>query len=80
MKAKTTGITMNGTKPQSEAAFAGPIHDRIGPIVDYAFLKLLPNEVVKEISLIRAKALQSTIHAELAAAEQLVKVIEKAHI
>ncbi len=71
---------MNGVQTSPQSAVAGPIHDRIGPIFDPAFLKLIPNEVLKEIMLIRAKALQSAIHAELNAVEQTVKLIEKSRI
>jgi hypothetical protein len=53
------------------------IHDRIGPIFDPAFLKLIPKDIMKEIVLIRAKAIQEAIRAELTAAEAVVKAIDK---
>jgi hypothetical protein len=56
----------------------GPIHDRIGPIFDWAYLKNLPVEIIQEITLIRAKAQVASMKAELDAAQQIVKVIEKA--
>jgi len=71
---------MNGPTSQLETRFAGPIQDRIGPIFDPAFLKLIPKDVLKEITLIRVRALQNTIQAELGAADQMAKAIEKAHL
>jgi hypothetical protein len=55
------------------------IHDRIGPIFDPAFLKLIPKDIMKEIVLIRAKAVQEAIRAELTAAEAVVKALDKVH-
>ncbi len=71
---------MNGTKPQLEHGLPGLIPDRIGPIVDTAFLKLIPKDVLKEITLIRIRALQNTMQAELSATDQLLKVLEKVHL
>jgi hypothetical protein len=68
---------MPNTEPMLETTVVGPIRDRIGPIFDPAFLKLIPKDILREITLIRARALQSTIRAELAAAEELVKAVEK---
>ncbi len=62
---------------ESERLIIGPIHDRIGPIFDPAFLKLIPKEVMKEIILARATAVREAAKAELAAAEAVVKSIEK---
>ncbi|HSW51270.1 MAG TPA: hypothetical protein VLH09_13890 [Bryobacteraceae bacterium] len=53
------------------------IHDRIGPIFDPAFLKLIPKDVLKEIVQIRAKAALESVRAELTAAEAVVKAIDK---
>lgn len=53
------------------------INDRIGPIFDPAFLKLIPKDIMKEIVVIRAKAVQEAIRAELTAAEAVVKAIDK---
>ncbi len=53
------------------------IHDRIGPIFDPAFLRLIPKEILREIVLIRAKAAQEAVRAELGAAEAVVKAVEK---
>ena len=53
------------------------IHDRIGPIFDPAFLKLIPKDILKEIVVIRARAVQEALRAELAAAEGVVKAIDK---
>jgi hypothetical protein len=61
-----------------ERITAGPIHDRIGPIFDPAFLKLIPKETMKEIVMARATAVRDAVRAELAAAEAVVKAIEKA--
>ncbi len=55
----------------------GPIHDRIGPIFDPAFLKLIPKEIMKEIVVARATAIRDAAKAELAAAEAIVKSVEK---
>jgi hypothetical protein len=55
----------------------GPIHDRIGPIFDWAYLKNLPVEVIQEITLTRAKAQVASMKAELDAAAHIVKIIEK---
>lgn len=63
---------------ESERIAAGHIiQDRIGPIFDPAFLKLIPKEILKEIVLIRAKAAQEAVRAELAAAEAMVKAVDK---
>jgi hypothetical protein len=56
---------------------AGPIHDRIGPIFDTAFLKLIPKEIMKEIVLARATAVRDAARAELAASEAIVKAVDK---
>ena len=53
------------------------IHDRIGPIFDPAFLRLIPKEILKEIVVIRAKAAQEAVRAELVAAEAVVKAVDK---
>jgi len=60
-----------------ERISAGAIHDRIGPIFDPAFLKLLPKEVMKEIALARATAVRDTMKAELGAMEAVLKAIDK---
>jgi hypothetical protein len=36
-------------------------HDRIGPILDSAYLKHIPQEVLQEITLIRANAVLATL-------------------
>jgi hypothetical protein len=60
-----------------EHVAVGPIHDRIGPIFDPAFLKLIPKEVMKEIVMARASAVRDAARAELAASEAVLKAIEK---
>ena len=60
-----------------ERIAVGPIHDRIGPIFDPAFLKLIPKEIMKEIVLARATAVRDAARAELAAGEAVLKAVEK---
>ena len=62
---------------ETERIPVGLIHDRIGPIFDPAFLKLLPKEVMKEIALARATAVRDTMKAELGAMEAVLKAIDK---
>jgi hypothetical protein len=52
------------------------IADRIGPIFDPAFLKLIPREKLRDIAVIQLKAQQVVMRAELDAVEKIAKEVE----
>ncbi len=53
------------------------IADRIGPIFDPAFLKLIPRDKLRDITVIQLRAQVSAMKMEAEAAEQIVKEIEQ---
>jgi hypothetical protein len=63
-------------KPEIVARQFGPIYDRIGPIVDPAFLKILNEEQIKNIVLTVAKAEQAAVMAQATALAEIVKTVE----
>jgi hypothetical protein len=56
------------------------IYNRIGPIFDSAYLKNIDPEILREITLISARAELSAAQAHVQALEAVVKVVEKAKI
>lgn len=54
----------------------GPIHDRIGPIFDSAYLKLIDEEQIRQITLITAKAELAIAQQHAKAMEEVVKIVE----
>lgn len=52
------------------------IADRIGPIFDPAFLKILSKEKIKEITVIQLRAQARTMREELKAVEEITKAVE----
>jgi hypothetical protein len=63
-------------KPEIATRSFGPIHDRIGPIFDTAFLKILNEEQIKTITLTVAKAELAAAVAQAKALEEIVKTVE----
>jgi hypothetical protein len=63
-------------KPEIVARPFGPIHDRIGPIVDPAFLKILNEEQIKNIVLTVARAEHAAVMAQEKALAEIVKTVE----
>jgi hypothetical protein len=63
-------------KPEFSTRPFGPIHDRIGPIVDPAFLKILSEEQIKNIVLTVARAEHTAVMAHAKALEEVVKIVE----
>jgi hypothetical protein len=63
-------------KPEIVARSFGPIHDRIGPIVDPAFLNILNEEQIKTIALTVARAEHTAAVAQAKALEDVVKIVE----
>lgn len=59
---------------------ASIIHDLIGPIFDEAYFRHIDPEVVREITLIRAKAALSAAQSQVQALEQVVKVVDRAKV
>ena len=57
------------TTPHSAGPFASPIYNRIGPIVDRAYLGLLNEEQLHQITL-------TSVRAELSAAREYTKALE----
>ncbi|PXF54276.1 MAG: hypothetical protein C4B58_16010 [Deltaproteobacteria bacterium] len=53
------------------------IADRIGPIFDPAFLKLIPKEKLKDVAVIQLQAQANVIREELEAVEQIAKVVQQ---
>lgn len=52
------------------------LHSRIGPIFDPAYLKLIPNERIKEIQVISVRAQISMLKTEIEAFEQVAQIVE----
>ena len=63
-------------KPEIATRSFGPIHDRIGPIFDSAFLKILNEEQIKAVALTIAKAELAAAVAQTKALEDIVKTVE----
>ncbi len=63
-------------KPEIATRPFGPIHDRIGPIFDSAFLKILNEEQIKNIVLTVAKAEHAAVMVQAKALEDVVKIVE----
>ncbi len=53
------------------------IADRIGPIFDPAFLKLISKEKIKELVVVQLRAQTRAMQEELKAAEQITKIVEE---
>lgn len=56
------------------------IFNRIGPIADWAYLKNIDPGLLKEITLISARAELSAAQTYVKAVEDVVKVIEKSQV
>ena len=67
-------------RPENVSSAFGPIHSRIGPIVDPAFLKILNEEQIKHVVLTIAKAEQAAVAAQARALDEIVKTIEGAKV
>lgn len=66
--------------PQMMAQPGNLIHYRIGPIFDEAYLKNIDPAIIREITLITARAELAAAHAQVQALESVVKLIETAKI
>jgi hypothetical protein len=53
------------------------IFNRIGPIVDWAYLKNIDPELVKEITLISVRAEVAAAQTYVKAVEEVLKVVER---
>lgn len=53
------------------------IADRIGPIFDPAFLKLIPREKLRDIAVIQLQAQIGAMQKEIEAMEQISKQLEE---
>jgi hypothetical protein len=56
------------------------VYNRIGPIFDYAYLKNIDPAILREITLISARAELTAAQAHVQALEAVVKVVEKAQV
>lgn len=56
------------------------IFNRIGPIVDWAYLKNIDPEIVKEITLISTRAELAAAQTYVRAVDEVLKVIEKSKV
>jgi hypothetical protein len=56
------------------------IHNRIGPIFDYAYLKNIDPAILREITLISARAELTAAQAHVQALEAVVKLVDKAQV
>ncbi|MGE5239037.1 MAG: hypothetical protein ACM3ON_09565 [Chloroflexota bacterium] len=70
--------------PNGEIEF-GPIRgsiiaQRIGPIFDPAFLKLIPKDKIKDIVVIQMEAQMKAMREELKAAEEITKMVKEIQI
>jgi hypothetical protein len=63
-------------KPEVAARVVGPIHDRIGPIVDPAFLKILSEQQMKEVVVTLAKAEHENVVAQAQALQKVITALE----
>jgi hypothetical protein len=67
-------------KPELASRAFGPIHDKIGPIVDPAFLKIINEEQIRQIMVTVAKAEHTAVLAHAKALEDVVKIVESVKI
>ena len=67
-------------KPEIATRSFGPIHDRIGPIFDSAFLKILNEEQIKTIALTVAKAEHAAAVVQAKALEDIVQIVEAVNV
>ncbi len=65
-------------KPEAATRAFGPIHDRIGPIVDPAFLKILGDEQIKNIVVALVRAEHAAVVAQAKALDEVMKIAEAA--
>ncbi len=68
---------MPAMSAHTQASF---IFNRIGPIADWAYLKNIDPEIVKEITVISARAELAAAQTYARAVEDVVKVIEKSKV
>ena len=66
-----------GLSTQTQASF---IFNRIGPIADWAYLKNIDPEIVKEITLIGARAELAAAKTYVKAVEEVVGIVEKSKV
>jgi hypothetical protein len=71
----SNGVVQPAIQPASNF-----IYNRIGPIFDYAYLKNIDPAILKEITLISARAELTAAQAQVHALEAVVKVVEKAGV
>lgn len=81
-------VTAKKSKPSSPSAttlapaptqfVAGPIHDRIGPIMDTAWLKLVDRRTLGEIITVQLDAELERIDVEKRAIERTKSIVAKA--
>ncbi len=58
----------------------GPIYDRIGPIFDPAFLKIISEEQIKHVVLTVVKAEHAALVAQTKAMEEVMKTVESVRV
>ena len=66
-----------GLPTQTQASF---IFNRIGPIADWAYLKNVDPEIVKEITLVAARAELAAAQTYAKTVEDVVKIVEKSKV
>ncbi|UCH94404.1 MAG: hypothetical protein JSV88_29610 [Candidatus Aminicenantes bacterium] len=69
----------NGEIPTS-AVRPLSIADRIGPIFDPVFLKIIPHDKLKEITLIQLRAQTKTLQQEMQTCDEIIKIVENINI
>ena len=67
-------------KPELSARYVGPIYERIGPIMDPAFLNILSQEQVKNVALTVARAELSAVTAQAKALQDIVTIMEAVNV
>ncbi len=56
------------------------IADRIGPILDPAFLKLVPVDKLRDIVLVQLRVQTESIKGELKAVEEVTKIVQEVRV
>ena len=66
-----------GHASQTQASF---VFNRIGPIADWAYLKNIDPEIVREITVISARAELAAAQTYAKAVEEVLRVVEKSQV
>ncbi len=66
--------------PELKPRAFGPIYDRIGPIFDPAFLRIISEEQVKHVVVTIVKGEHAALVAQTKALEEVMKTLEQVKV